>query len=127
MEKHQSDVLPMRAIKTHKVWFEYLPNDKEPKKSQYRCRLCNKYFYKMNFPSQFLSLFANNEGVLKDTKKQNADLIYDNSKSKIHLNIIANLKEYALTKKYRSNHFEKNSGTPQNDHLKVTAKIQCLF
>lgn len=121
--QHQSDLLPTKTVLNYKSWFEYLKNEEQPKNSKFRCRLCFKYFNKMNFPKHTMSAFAKKEGLLKTSKKKNQDALYEHAKSACHLNIISNLKENFAKKQRLSVFTDEQLEETKNTHLKATIQM----
>lgn len=76
----------------------------------------------MKFPKNAKPALAAKEGILKSTKRQNQDSIYEHAKSKTHLNIITNLQKESVAKKRRLTPF-LTSNDRKDNYLLVTSKM----
>lgn len=94
IERHQADLRSVKTVQKHKAWFEYLEDTQQPKNSNFRCRLCYKYFDEMKLCKNSKPAFALAGGFkLKPNRKKNSDAINEHATAMSHLNIIALLKE----------------------------------
>lgn len=91
IQKHQSKLIPYQAVEDNKVWFEYLFNPNEPSMSRYRCRLCFKFYDKFNLEKRYKNALAMKEGILKQDKSDNKEIISKHSKIPGHQMILERL------------------------------------
>lgn len=97
-------------MKENKVWIEYTSiyeakcifNEAKPTESTLRCKVCSKYYDKLNLPLRYKNAFARGEGTLKDTKGRNKEAIAEHPKCPGHIHIIQ-LLEKAAAKRFGMN------------------------
>ena len=95
---HQTQILPLADIKDSsgiKSWFEYLPNRNDPKRSKFRCRICNSHFktYSSNPILLKDTPLALPEGILLNEIGLNREAILNHAtNSKIHRDLVNALK-----------------------------------
>lgn len=75
-------------MKENKVWFEYLFNEADPQHSTYRCRLCHKYYDRLNLPPRYKNALAFEKGTLKDAKTDNKKAIAEHANIPGHKSIV---------------------------------------
>ena len=98
IKTHQTQILPLADIRDDsgiKSWFEYLPNRNDPKRSKYRCRICNSHFktYSSNPILLKDTPLALPDGILLNEKGLNRKEILNHAtNSKIHRDLVNALK-----------------------------------
>lgn len=75
------------------MWFEYVFNKKDPVKSTFRCRLCNKYYDAFGFQQRYKSALAEENGTLKKYKHDNKKAIAEHPKIPGHIAVIQKLQD----------------------------------
>lgn len=124
MQTHQSNLLPIDLIKSHKNWFEYLFDDDDPTHSRYRCRLCSKYFAEFGLPSDGANEFAVKGGVLKPSRQGNEDAINGHAFTREHRNTIQILEERKLREMEDDfRRIDSLEETADDNRLQVTARM----
>lgn len=102
IETHQSQIIPIDAVEKSKSWFEYLFNEKSPKESTYRCRICHKYYDEFRLQSNHKTGLAETKGMRKTDKAQNKRNILDHPSKPGHMKVIE-LLEKRTVKRLTSN------------------------
>ena len=82
IQNHQANLLDTSLIQSNSEWFQYLPNSEDGSKSRFNCFHCSTY--SKEFFIQEKSEFAEKEGVLKATKRENSQAIRRHVKSAGH-------------------------------------------
>lgn len=93
IKSHQSDLIPTEEVEKNKIWFEYLFNSAEPKKSTFRCRICYKYYDNLKLEQRYKSGLAYETGTLRAQKSKNKIAIAEHAKNTGHLTIIQILEQ----------------------------------
>lgn len=88
INKYQSDLVSIDSIEKSKIWVEYIYDEKNPKKSTFRCRLCHAHYDEFGLEKRYKSAFASESGTLKSNKKENRKAITEHAKSPGHNNVI---------------------------------------
>lgn len=120
----QKDLIPPKTVEKNKVWFQYLPNNENPEKSRYRCRICSKYYDAMDLPQNMKPAVANKNGQLYNNYKKNQELISGHGSSVAHLNIVSNLKaEAAKRQRTEIAQYEQSEEMNDDSRLLITARM----
>ena len=82
IQNHQADLLDTSLIQSQSEWFQYLSNSEDVTKSRYNCFYCSTYTKEFFIKEK--SEFADKEGVLKTTKRENNQAIRRHAKSAGH-------------------------------------------
>lgn len=85
---HQNDLVPIDAVEKSKSWLEYKFDDKNPRQSKFRCRICHEHYDSFGLEKRYKSSFASESGTIKSNKKENRKAILEHPKSPGHMNII---------------------------------------
>lgn len=93
ISKYQKDIIPVDEVEKHKVWFEYLFNEKQPASSTFRCRLCTKYYDAFGLQQRYKSVLANEKGTLKKYKHDNKKAIAEHANNPGHTTVIQTLQD----------------------------------
>ena len=123
IKQYQIDLIPFVTVSKNKIWFEYLFNANNPEKSRYRCRICHKYYDALSMEANYKTALAFEEGVLKTTRKKNADKINKHAISRAHKEIIGFLVQGKKKKLSESFTDIQHKEDMKHEALKVTAQM----
>ena len=125
---YQKNIMPLRTLVRPDIqrWFQYLPNQDEPEKSRFRCRICYENLKRFNVKPRKKSDIYTKEGYLARTRDTNRKTIEEHVGSNYHQQVIQDLIEEAsgqLTPEFKRAQKRKSSPPHKETTINIIRSV----